>query len=251
MDSLARLLHDYHLIVGLVMGVVGLVQCFLGYRIYLLVLAWTGFVIGLFVGFGVGMAISQGAVWAGLLGALIVGIVGASLAVALWYVGLFALGFVCGGGLVGLLVGSVFPDAAPVLAIIGGLIGGILAIAMMKVMIILMTAYGGAWSAVSGAAMCFGSTSVLRWLEDPGGAAGAYAAVGAMTVVLGTAGAVVQFVWTGRGEPWGAETDEGRRKRKSPGRSAVPRRSAPPPPPQRLLPPIPPRTHKPPPPPSG
>jgi hypothetical protein len=130
---------------------VGAVQCFFGYRIFKVILALVGFVLGAGLAGFAGFALSQNQAVA-LLAGLVGGLIGAALLVALYFVGVFLI-----GAWLGVLLGAVLCIAAqsepvPVILLILGIIGGVIAVVLQKVIIILATSFGGSWSIVTGIA---------------------------------------------------------------------------------------------------
>jgi len=129
----------------------GLFICFFGYRIFRLVLAVAGFIIGASFIAGVGFTLTEGKeilviVIAGLAG----GLIAAVILLFLYSVGVFLLGALFG---VVILSGTfVIMDinTSPLIYIVPALLGGIVALLLQKFMIILITSFTGAWIAVIG-----------------------------------------------------------------------------------------------------
>ena len=123
---------------------VGLVQLFVGYRVFKLTLAVAGFIGGaLLVISAVSVhATTQATV---LLAGLAGGFVGALLLPALYFFGVFLAGAFL-GGVVGLTFGGmVSPLVGEVLALVLAFLLGVVAVRAQKLMIVLATAFGGAW----------------------------------------------------------------------------------------------------------
>lgn len=127
----------------------GIAQCFFGYRIFKFLLGLSGFIVGAALG---AMLAGRAGALEVLLSCLALGVVGATLAIWLYFVGIFLTGAVVGGGL-GLLLGTGAESegAALVLGLLGGIAGGIVALKVQKFVIIFSTAAQGAASIVGGA----------------------------------------------------------------------------------------------------
>ncbi|MBN1674104.1 MAG: DUF4203 domain-containing protein [Kiritimatiellae bacterium] len=130
---------------------VGLVQCFCGYRIFKIVLGILGFFLFGFVAAFVGYALSGEPIVA-LVAFLLGGVIGAAFMVVLYFVGIFLLGAFMGMIMAGVLCGLFDASPHPALLLLLALIGGVVAVLFQKLMIILSTAFTGAWGVVTGVA---------------------------------------------------------------------------------------------------
>ena len=130
---------------------VGLCECFFGYRIFIFTLALTGFLIGAALGFAIVESQSHEPVVA-VLAAILVGFVGAVLVVVLNFVGVFVLGALVGDILGIVLFAATQNNPQPVVLIAFAVVGGIAALLLRKFMVIMVTAFGGAWIVVAGVA---------------------------------------------------------------------------------------------------
>ena len=137
-----------NVIIGLSI-LVGAVQCFLGYRIFKVILGLTGFLIGGALASALGYAISQQEVVA-LLAGLLGGFIGAALLVALYFIGVFLIGALLGGVLGGVLFAVAGSDPEPAVLLILAVIAGVIALIFQKFMIIVSTGFGGAFGVVVG-----------------------------------------------------------------------------------------------------
>ena len=200
--------------------VVGLIICFFGYRIFKVVLALAGCLVG-----GLGAAAAASAMSdqqsvvlvAGLVGSL----VGSVLAVGLYFVGVFLLGAGAGAGLgVGLCIvmkAEPMADPARLLIAVAFVVGGVVALVLQKLLIILSTSFGGAWSISYGVLHFLGfgldAGTVEQAARSPQAAASImqqfvgpplHAALGG-TLLLGVIGVAVQYCWGGGRRPPMAE----------------------------------------------
>jgi hypothetical protein len=168
------------LIVGIVVLLIGIAFCFAGYRFFRILIAIWGFITGFLLTAGAFGAISGGHLLisgVGLIAALIVGLILAALAYALYVAAVVILsasvGFWVGTSIVAaagygphgafaLLVGVI---CAIVLAILT------LALNLTKILIIVITALGGASAIISAALLLMGR---IRLGELTSGAVGTF-----------------------------------------------------------------------------
>jgi hypothetical protein len=136
---------------------IGLVQCFLGYRVFRLILGVYGFLLGLLLGSRLVEAVVPApAPLLTLLSGLFCGLIGAALIMLFYIVGVFVVGAVAGTLLVNLL-GASLGFATPLLVVLAGaLLLGLMAVALQRPVIILITAGYGAWGVVGGLASLVG-----------------------------------------------------------------------------------------------
>ena len=128
----------------------GLLNCFSGYRIFRIVLALWGLVLGAYAGGTVAGNLTGGQVLWIVAGGLVGAIIGAALMSLLYLVGVFIVGAAGGvvlANAVGLTAGVDMPD---LVVIIVALVVGIIALILQRVVLILATASTGAWFVVSG-----------------------------------------------------------------------------------------------------
>ncbi len=140
--------HDYKAALIVVFLVIGLVQCFYGYKFFKLIMAIMGFIIGLPIGFAIGGLLGRDPVVA-IVSAIVGGLVFSELAILFYYLSIFIVGAIT-GALGFFLLAQLFqmhPDVA--VFILFGLIGGIIALYFQKFVIILGTSLGGAYYVIS------------------------------------------------------------------------------------------------------
>lgn len=197
LHQLAQLGSDVWAFITILSIAYGALNCFYGYKIFKIVLGIVGFITGGLVAAGVAMAATKEpgiAVLAGLVG----GATGAMLMVALYFLGVFVLGALVGGLLGAVAAAALGLQGEPALAVVGvlGLLGGVLAVVFQKLMIILSTAFSGAWSMVSGAAYFLLDLHPLVIAQNPLAlqALGMKLyLLGAAWLVLGILGVLVQY----------------------------------------------------------
>ncbi len=129
---------------------VGLLTCFLGYRLLKLTLGLMGLVAGASAGWALGMSLEPGNNGIALVCAVIGAAIGAVLYLWLFYVGVFLLGASAGAIVAAALCNGAgyLPQPIPVLA--AALVFGVLALVMQKFMIILSTAFLGSYLVMAG-----------------------------------------------------------------------------------------------------
>lgn len=131
---------------------IGCLQCFFGYRTFKVMLFATGFLLGFWAGAASYSPFGYNGFYTFFSG-LVGGILGAALMGVLYFVGLFILGASL-GGILGVALYTLF-QSPPHPGILGllGLIFGLLTVKFQKFMIILVTAFEGAWLLVVGIAL--------------------------------------------------------------------------------------------------
>ncbi len=129
----------------------GLLICFFGYKIFRLVLAILGFVIGASFIAGVGFTLTDGnEILIILIAGIAGGLVAAVILLFLYSAGVFLLGALFGISVFSGILILINIDTSPLLYIMPAILGGIIALLLQKFMIILITSFAGAWIAVIG-----------------------------------------------------------------------------------------------------
>ncbi len=147
--------HSYQLPAAALLVLGGALSCFAGYRLFRIVLAIYGFILGAAIASStVGVTNATGQVLAALLG----GAAGAVILVLAYLIGVALLGAGL-GALVAHVSWSYFGtgDPAPALVIALAVIGAIGAMMLQRYVIIVATAFGGAWTLLLGAVAMAGS----------------------------------------------------------------------------------------------
>jgi hypothetical protein len=145
------LTHDMFNLAIIFLILLGVVQCFLGYKLFKLILGISGFIIGGALVGTISYAFTPDeslAIFAGLFG----GIIGALLLLALYYVGVFLIGAFLGCILTSFLYAGVGSNPEPGVILVVAVIAGVVALVFQKIMIIVSTSFGGSWLVVTGIA---------------------------------------------------------------------------------------------------
>lgn len=129
---------------ALIMIPYGILQCYFGYKLFKIILGVIGFISGALIGavIAAGAGGEQGVV---VLVSLLCGVGGAYLSIALYFVGVFLVGAGAGAALIQILMGG---DAETGAIIVGAVIVGMVALFVQKVLIIIATAFSGAYSII-------------------------------------------------------------------------------------------------------
>jgi len=193
--------YELHAAAALVIG--GAVSCFAGYRLFKIVLGIYGFILGAMLASSM-MAASNTA-------GMIVAAVGGGIAGALLLMFAYFIGIALVGAGLGALVAHVgwgyvgSGDPPPVAIILLSVVGSIGAMLLQRYVIIVATAFGGAWTMIVGAMAATGDRAAMRnasavdvWILYPTTPARVRAWVPIVWVVVGLFGTAVQLGVTGR-----------------------------------------------------
>lgn len=171
----------------------GLLSCFAGHRLFRVVLGIYGFVAGALLTSAV---MGAGDPKTTLLAMLLGGAVGALILILAYFVGVALVGAALGALVVHLIWAQLAREPHPLIVIAGTVTGALAALALQKYVIILGTAFAGAWTALIGALDIVGRRAVssadgwvLYPLRPPQGQEWMWIA----WLVIGALGAVVQL----------------------------------------------------------
>jgi hypothetical protein len=182
----------------------GLISCFAGYRVFRFVLGFFGFVLGALLASSV-MGTEE-TLW--MIGAAIAGgIVGSLILIAAYFVGVALIGAGVGALLVNLIWASLGREPHIVIVILFAIAGALAALALQRYVIIVSTAFGGAWTAIVGALALLGDRLAVAaaarndvWLAYPMNPAPGQRWVIVAWLVIGLAGVIVQLSVTAKGK---------------------------------------------------
>jgi hypothetical protein len=192
----------YQLPGAILLVLAGALTCFAGYRLFRIVLGIYGFILGAMVASSMmGVTNTGGMIIAGLAG----GLAGALILVFAYFIGIALVG----AGL-GALVAHVFwgyvgsGDPPAMMVIILSVLGAIGAMLLQRYVIIVSTAFGGAWTVIVGGLETAGGRGASRgsasevWILYPLTPAPGHRWVPFAWIVLGLIGTGVQLAITGR-----------------------------------------------------
>jgi hypothetical protein len=183
----------------LVLG--GVVACFFGYRLFKFVLAIFGFIIG---------ALAASSIWGAgdttymVIAAIVGGVAGSLLLLAAYFVGVALVGAGLGALIANLLWTQIEGDPHPFVVVLFSVAGALLATWLQRYVIILGTAFGGAWTLIVGALAMMGDKTAMTaaaagdiWVAYPMNPAPGQAWVPYAWIGLGLVGTLVQMFVTG------------------------------------------------------
>jgi hypothetical protein len=182
----------------------GLVACFFGYRSFKTVLGIFGFILGALAASSVFGA--RDTLWM-VVAAVVGGAVGALILLAAYFVGVALVGAGLGALIANLLWTRIEGDPHPFVVILFSVAGALLATWLQRYVIILGTAFGGAWTLIVGALAVMGDRRPLDaaaagdvWVAYPTNPAPGVWWVPWAWLGLGVLGTLVQsFVTAGSG----------------------------------------------------
>jgi len=191
----------YQLPAAAVLLVGGFLACFFGYRLFKVVLALFGFIIGALAASSVFGATDTTPM---VIAALVGGIAGAALLLAAYFVGVALVGAGMGALVVNLIWTQVEGDPHPFVVILFSIAGAVLATWLQRYVIILGTAFGGAWTLIVGGLAIMGDSGPLKaaaqgdvWVAYPLNPAPGLSWLPWAWFALGAFGTLVQMRWTG------------------------------------------------------
>lgn len=186
--------------VVLILG--GTLACFAGYRLFRIVLAIYGFILGAMLAssiMGVGNSIGM------IVAAVVGGLIGSVVLVMAYFVGIALTGAGL-GALIGHVMWTWFESGDPpaVVIIVVSLAGAIGAMLLQRYVIIVATAFGGAWTIIVGTVNVLAARGIARgasatevWILYPTSTPGERWAPYAW-IALGLVGVTVQLAITGK-----------------------------------------------------
>src|SRR6267143_1454605 len=195
--------HSYELPAAILLILGGALSCFAGYRLFKIVLGIYGFILGAMLGSSVmGVSNTTGMVVASLIG----GVAGAAILMFAYFVGIALVG----AGLGALVAHVVWDyvrsgDPPAIVVILLAIVGSVAAMLLQRYVIIVATAFGGAWTVIVGTLAISGDRGAARaatagdvWVLYPLTPAPGNGWVPIAWVVLGLIGTGVQLGITGK-----------------------------------------------------
>jgi len=187
---------------ALLLVVSGLVSCFAGYRVFRVVLGIYGFILGALMAsslMGTDQTLSM------IVAALAGGLVGAAILVLAYFVGVALIGAGAGALLANAIWTSFGREPGVIVVVVMAIVGALGALALQRYVIVISTAFGGAWTAIVGGFALVGDRAAGRaaarndvWLAYPFDPAPGQRWVIAVWLVAGVAGALVQLGLTAK-----------------------------------------------------
>jgi hypothetical protein len=182
----------------LVLG--GLLSCFAGYRVFRVVLGIYGFILGALLASSF-MGTDQ-RVWM-VLAAIGGGIVGALVLIGAYFVGVALVGGALGALAANLIWAAAGREPHVFIVILFSISGALAALALQRYVIIISTAFGGAWTALVGSLALMGDRTAVSaavrhdvWLAYPLSPAPGQRWVLIVWILLGIAGVIAQLTIT-------------------------------------------------------
>jgi hypothetical protein len=188
----------YELPAALLLIVSGAVSCFAGYRLFRIVLGIYGFILGAMLASSMtGVTNTIGMIVAAIVG----GFLGALILVFAYFVGIALVGAGLGALVAHLVWSQVSRVEPPALLVVGvSIVGAVVAMLLQRYVIIVGTAFGGAWTIIVGVMAALGDRATLRaastsdaWILYPLSPAPSQRWVPIAWVALGLVGTAVQL----------------------------------------------------------
>jgi hypothetical protein len=188
--------------VAIVLILGGALACFAGYRLFRIVLGIYGFILGAMLASSL-VGVSNTA--AMMIAVIAGGLIGAALLVFAYYAGLALVG----GGLGALIAHLTWTQVStgdPPLLVVGlaAVAGAVVGMLLQRYMIVVGTAFGGAWTMIIGAINAVGPRGITQggsatevWILYPT-SVGDYRWASIAWIVLGSIGTAVQLSAGGR-----------------------------------------------------
>jgi hypothetical protein len=195
--------HSYELPAVVLLILSGAIACFAGYRLFRVVLAIYGFILGaLLASSTMGISSTVGMVMAAVVG----GLLGALILVFAYFVGIALVGAGLGAFIAHVGWGQMRTGDPPAAVIIVmAIVGAIIAMVLQRYVIIVATAFAGAWTILVGALALLGDRSAAQamlsrdvWILYPMTPAPGQRWVPLAWIVLGLVGTGLQLGITGR-----------------------------------------------------
>ena len=194
---------SYQLPAAILLVLGGALSCFAGYRLFKIVLGIYGFVLGaMLASSAMGASNTTGM----LLAALVGGVCGAALLMFAYFIGIALVGAGLGALVAHMAWSGVRNGDPPAIAVIVlSIMGSIGAMFLQRYVIIVATAFGGAWTVIVGGLAAAGDRGAVRaasagdvWILYPTSPAPGQRWVPVAWIILGLIGTGLQLGVTGR-----------------------------------------------------
>jgi hypothetical protein len=191
----------YQLPAAIVLVIGGIVACFFGYRLFRIVLAIFGFIIGALAASSVFGVSDTGPM---IVAALVGGLVGAGILFAAYFVGVALIGAGLGATVANLAFSASDRDPHFLVVVFFAIAGAAASMYLQRYFIIVGTAFGGAWTLIVGVMALIGDRTAMAaaaagdvWIAYPLNPAPGQRWLPIAWVILGAIGAGVQLGYTG------------------------------------------------------
>jgi hypothetical protein len=191
----------YQPLAAIVLLLGGGVACFFGYRLFRFVLVIAGFIVGALAASSV-FGVSDRAPM--ILAALGGGLIGAFILYAAYFIGVALVGAALGATIANLLFSASDSDPHFLVVVFFAVAGAAVSMYLQRYVIIVGTAFGGAWTLIVGAMALLGDRTAMAaaaandvWVAYPLNPAPGQRWVPIAWIVLGAIGAGVQLGVTG------------------------------------------------------
>ena len=191
----------YQLPAAIVLLIGGTVACFFGYRLFRVVLAISGFILGALLASSIfGMSDTGPMIVAALVG----GLVGAGILFAAYFVGVALIGAALGAVVANVVMAAGDRDPHFLVVVFFSVAGAAAAMYLQRYFIIVGTSFGGAWTMIVGMMAVIGDRTAMAaaatgdvWVAYPLNPAPGQRWVPIAWLALGAVGAAVQLWITG------------------------------------------------------
>jgi hypothetical protein len=191
----------YQLPAAVVLLIGGTVACFFGYRLFRVVLAISGFILGALLASSIfGMSDTGPMIVAAVVG----GLVGAGILFAAYFVGVALIGAALGAVLANVVMAAGDRDPHFLVVVFFSVAGAAAAMYLQRYFIIVGTSFGGAWTMIVGLMALIGDKTAMAaaaagdvWVAYPLNPAPGQRWVPIAWLALGAAGAAIQLWVTG------------------------------------------------------
>jgi hypothetical protein len=204
----------YQVPAAIVLLLGGVVACFFGYRLFRIVLAIFGFILGALAASSVFGASDTGPM---IIAALVGGLAGAAILFAAYFVGVALIGAGLGAAVANILFSASDRDPHFLVVVFFAIAGAAASMYLQRYFIIVGTAFGGAWTLIVGAMALAGDKTAMAaaavndvWVAYPLNPAPGQRWVPFAWLALGAIGTGVQLGYTG-----GEKGRVGRRRKKA------------------------------------
>ena len=194
---------SYQTPAAIILLIGGLLSCFAGYRVFRVVLAIYGFILGALI---TSSALGTDQTWWMVLAAVGGGVAGALILIAAYFVGVALIGAGIGALAANLIWAALGREPHIFMVILLSVVGALGALALQRYVIIVGTAFGGAWTTIVGALALAGdrvaTDAAARndvWLAYPMNPAPGQQWVVFVWLALGIAGVIAQLAVTAKG----------------------------------------------------